>query len=79
VSFFKKNARRGSMQKSPFSKEYRLFLVTLRKAREDADLTHEGLAKQLGYLNEYAFRFNRRDTGNLLFKLILARVSQLAS
>ena len=31
------------------------------------------------YLDEYAFRFNRRDTGNLLFKLILARVSQLAS
>jgi transposase len=31
------------------------------------------------YLNEYAFRFNRRDCGNLLFRLILARVSQLAS
>ena len=31
------------------------------------------------YLNEYAFRFNRRDCGNLLFRLILAQVSQRAS
>jgi transposase-like protein len=41
---------------------------------------HNVSAKYLQtYLNEYSFRFNRRDTGNLLFKLILARVSQLAS
>jgi transposase-like protein len=41
---------------------------------------HNVSAKYLQtYLNEYAFRFNRRDRGNLLFKLILARVSQLAS
>jgi transposase-like protein len=41
---------------------------------------HNVSAKYLQtYLNEYSFRFNRRDRGNLLFKLILARVSQLAS
>ncbi len=41
---------------------------------------HNVSAKYLqNYLNEYAFRFNRRDRGNLLFKLILARVSQQAS
>src|SRR6266581_3695823 len=41
---------------------------------------HNVSAKYLQtYLNEYSFRFNRRDSGNLLFKLILARVSQLAS
>jgi transposase len=31
------------------------------------------------YLNEYAFRYNRRDQGNLLFKRILEQVSQQAS
>jgi transposase len=31
------------------------------------------------YLNEYCFRYNRRDMGNLLFKAILAQVSQRAS
>ena len=31
------------------------------------------------YLDEYCFRFNRRDRGNLLFKAILERVSQRAS
>src|SRR6266702_2720631 len=41
---------------------------------------HNVSAKYLQtYLNEYSFRFNRRDRGNLLFKLILARVSQQAS
>lgn len=31
------------------------------------------------YLNEYAFRYNRRDLGNLIFPAILARVSEKAS
>jgi len=31
------------------------------------------------YLNEYAFRYNRRDQGNLIFKQILEQVSRRAS
>jgi transposase-like protein len=31
------------------------------------------------YLNEYSFRYNRRDAGNLVFFAILARVAELAS
>lgn len=31
------------------------------------------------YLDEYAFRYNRRDLGNLLFLAILERVSGKAS
>jgi transposase len=31
------------------------------------------------YLDEYSFRFNRRDRGNLLFRAILEQVSQRAS
>jgi transposase len=31
------------------------------------------------YLNEYSFRYNRRDCGNLMFHAILARVSERAS
>ncbi|HXP79854.1 MAG TPA: IS1595 family transposase [Verrucomicrobiae bacterium] len=31
------------------------------------------------YLNEYSFRYNRRDQGNLIFGAILARVSEKAS
>ena len=31
------------------------------------------------YLNEYSFRYNRRDQGNLIFDAILARVSEKAS
>ena len=31
------------------------------------------------YLNEYSFRYNRRDQGNLIFSAILERVSQKAS
>jgi transposase-like protein len=31
------------------------------------------------YLNEYAFRYNRRDCGNLIFRAILERVSEKAS
>jgi transposase len=41
---------------------------------------HNVSAKYLQtYLNEYSFRFNRRDRGNLLFRAILERVSQRAS
>jgi transposase len=41
---------------------------------------HNVSAKYLQtYLDEYTFRFNRRDRGNLLFRLILERVSQRAS
>jgi hypothetical protein len=31
------------------------------------------------YLDEYAFRYNRRDRGNLIFEAILERVSERAS
>ena len=30
------------------------------------------------YLNEYSFRYNRRDCGNLIFHAILAKVSERA-
>jgi transposase len=41
---------------------------------------HNVSAKYLQtYLDEYTFRFNRRDRGNLLFRAILERVSQRAS
>lgn len=41
---------------------------------------HNVSAKYLQeYLNEYCFRYNRRDQGNLLFKRILERVSLKAS
>src|SRR6266704_1142860 len=41
---------------------------------------HNVTAKNLQtYLNEYSFRFNRRDRGNLLFRAILERVSQRVS
>ena len=31
------------------------------------------------YLNEYSFRYNRRDQGNLIFTSLLKRVAELAS
>ena len=41
---------------------------------------HNVSAKYLQeYLNEYCFRYNRRDQGNLLFKRILEQVSRRAS
>ncbi len=41
---------------------------------------HNVSAKYLQtYLDEYCFRYNRRDRGNLLFKAILEQVSQRAS
>lgn len=41
---------------------------------------HSVSAKYLqNYLDEYSFRYNRRDSGNLIFPAMLARVSELAS
>ena len=41
---------------------------------------HSVSAKYLQtYLDEYCFRYNRRDKGNLLFRAILERVSLKAS
>jgi hypothetical protein len=31
------------------------------------------------YLNEYSFRYNRRDQGNLIFTSLLKRVAELAA
>jgi len=41
---------------------------------------HSVSAKYLqSYLNEYSFRYNRRDSGNLVFSSILQRVGEMAS
>jgi len=41
---------------------------------------HSVSAKYLqGYLDEYAFRYNRRRSGNLIFPALLQRVSEMAS
>ena len=41
---------------------------------------HSVSAKYLqSYLDEYSFRYNRRDSGNLVFASILARVGEMAS
>jgi transposase-like protein len=41
---------------------------------------HSVSAKYLqGYLDEYSFRYNRRDSGNLIFVSILQRVGEMAS
>ncbi|MGA8763211.1 MAG: IS1595 family transposase [Candidatus Sulfotelmatobacter sp.] len=41
---------------------------------------HSVSAKYLqSYLNEYSFRYNRRDSGNLIFPAMLAKVSEMAS
>jgi transposase len=41
---------------------------------------HSVSAKYLqSYLNEYSFRYNRRDSGNLIFPAMLERVSEMAS
>ena len=41
---------------------------------------HSVSAKYLqGYLDEYAFRYNRRRSGNLIFGALLERVSEMAS
>ncbi len=41
---------------------------------------HSVSAKYLqSYLDEYSFRYNRRDSGNLIFVSLLARVGEMAS
>ena len=41
---------------------------------------HSVSAKYLQtYLDEYSFRYNRRDSGNLVFSSLLSRVGQMAS
>jgi hypothetical protein len=41
---------------------------------------HQSSQKYLQcYLNEYSFRYNRRDRGNLIFTSILERVAEKAS
>jgi hypothetical protein len=41
---------------------------------------HSVSAKYLqSYLDEYSFRYNRRDSGNLIFSSILQRVGEMAS
>lgn len=41
---------------------------------------HSVSAKYLqGYLDEYSFRYNRRDCGNLIFPALLQRVSEMVS
>jgi hypothetical protein len=41
---------------------------------------HSVSAKHLqSYLDEYSFRYNRRDSGNLIFSSLLERVGEMAS
>jgi transcriptional regulator with XRE-family HTH domain len=49
------------MQKSLFSREYRLFLASLRKARMEAGLTQEGLAKLLGDTQSFISKVERGE------------------
>ena len=49
------------MEKSPFSKEYRLFLINLRNARKKAHLTQEGLAKLLGETQSFISKVERGE------------------
>ena len=49
------------MEKSPFSKEYGLFLINLRNARNKARLTQEGLAKLLGETQSFISKVERGE------------------
>jgi transcriptional regulator with XRE-family HTH domain len=49
------------MDKSPFSKEYKLFLVSLRNARKKARLTQEGLAESLGETQSFISKVERGE------------------
>jgi len=49
------------MEKSPFSKQYELFLESLRKARKNAGLTQEGLAKSLGESQSFISKVERGE------------------
>jgi transcriptional regulator with XRE-family HTH domain len=49
------------MQKSPFSKQYELFLKSLRKARKNAGVTQERLAKLLGETQSFVSKVERGE------------------
>lgn len=49
------------MEKSLVSREYQLFLVSLRKAREKSGLTQEGLAKKLGETQSFISKVERGE------------------
>ena len=49
------------MEKSAFSKEYRLFLVNLRTARKKARLTQEQLATLLGETQSFVSKVERGE------------------
>jgi transcriptional regulator with XRE-family HTH domain len=49
------------MEKSPFSKEYKLFLVNLRNARKKAQLTQEQLAALLGETQSFISKVERGE------------------
>ena len=49
------------MEKSSFSKEYRIFLGHLRKARVEAGLTQAGLAKRLGETQSFISKVERGE------------------
>jgi transcriptional regulator with XRE-family HTH domain len=49
------------MHKSLFSKEYRIFLGHLRKARAEAGLTQAGLAKRLGETQSFISKVERGE------------------
>lgn len=49
------------MDKSLFSKEYRVFLGHLRKARAEAGLTQAGLAERLGETQSFISKVERGE------------------
>jgi len=49
------------MEKSPFSKEYRLFLCHLRDARVEAGLTQQRLAQRLGETQSFISKVERGE------------------
>lgn len=49
------------MQKSLFSRDYRLFLVSLRKARMEAGLTQVKLARVLGETQSFISKVERGE------------------
>ena len=53
--------KRSGMQKSLVSREYRVFLVRLRQAREEAGLSQEGLAKRLGDTQSFISKVERGE------------------
>ncbi|HUN80509.1 MAG TPA: helix-turn-helix transcriptional regulator [Phycisphaerae bacterium] len=49
------------MEKSVFSKDYRVFLRHLREARENAGLTQEQLADRLGQTQSFVSKCERGE------------------